>query len=90
MKLSKTMQRAIAHAHEGDGNLYRHRGGYWDKTPDTLQSPFNPAWNATWFGTSTIKALVKRGVATHAAFAGNSDYRFPVKVAVKKPEDIES
>jgi len=70
-KLSKTMRDAIDFARENEGKLIRHPGGFWAKKVLT--------W-AKWFGTTTVEALVARGVGTYTAWEGKSEqYKFPVE-----------
>ena len=58
-KVSQTQLDAIAHARRGGGKLHRHAGGYWNNHP--TEPPGLGVQE--WFGTQTIKAMVRHGLA---------------------------
>ena len=77
--LSPTMREALICARErGNGKLLRYPGGFW------AIEGWRGAHAGTWFGTSTIEALVSRGVAEYTAWKerGNGT-RFPIEMTVK-------
>jgi hypothetical protein len=71
--LTKTMQQLIEHMrHEGGGFIYRHPGGFWSKAPGYFM-------RAQTFGTSSVEALVSRGIAEYVEWQEGRNGRFPVK-----------
>ena len=65
MKLSPTMEAALALARANGGKLQRHPGGFW-AGPD-FQIEGRAGRVDPWFGTQTIMALVDRGLAVYSA-----------------------
>jgi hypothetical protein len=74
--LSKRMQVAVQWAKEHAGTFWRHPGGYWG-------SERFYDHHGVWFGTSTIEALVKRGVAEYSAWQEGRNGRFPIQAKLK-------
>lgn len=72
--LSPTMQSAIYYARKHGNKIVRYPGGFWARTGWDSQAP--------WFGTSTINALVDRGVAEFTEWKEGRS-RFPVEVTLK-------
>ncbi len=65
--LSKTMKAALEYARSHGGYIDRYPGGYWGFIgPDS-------------FGTTTIQALVSRGMMEYSVWHEGST-RFPIKV----------
>jgi hypothetical protein len=70
-QLSPTMQDAVAYAKKRGGKILRRPGGYWGEHP--------------WFGTTTIQALISRGVAEYSQWQERkSGGRFPIEVTIKQ------
>lgn len=77
IKLSPTMRDAMKYANdECGGKLKRFPGGFWCSTGEGYHYP--------WWGTSTIEALVKRGVATYTEWYEGQRARFPIEVTMLK------
>lgn len=72
-ELSDTMRRAINWAAAGDGKLHRHPGGVWGASGDKRDGHFP---------TSTILALIARGLATVTAERKGPHGRFPTEVTL--------
>jgi hypothetical protein len=85
--LSKTMQEAVTFAREQGGSLVRSPGGYWH-APKELQ--MFGIRSVITFGTSTVAALVSRGVADYTEWKDGRNGRFPVKVTLKATDGIGS
>lgn len=80
LKLSPEMQAAVEYAKAHDGKIVRYPGGFWAK---------GGVWNRSerWFGTTTIEALVARGVAEYTDWQYRKDgSRFPTQITVNAPE----
>jgi hypothetical protein len=75
VRLSPTMQSAVDHARQHGGCLVRYPGGFWCR--DGLMDHANP-----WWGTSTVQALVSRGVMTYTEWKETVRSRFPVRAAI--------
>ena len=87
MKLSPTMQAAVALATSSGGKLYRHRGGHWTKEPGDREYTTREVLDILKldvgvFGTRTVEALVKRGAASYTDFKTSWASQFPVEVTV--------
>jgi hypothetical protein len=76
-RLSPTMQSAVDHARQHGGCLVRYPGGFWCR--DGLMDHANP-----WWGTSTVQALVSRGVMAYTEWKETGRSRFPVRAAIAK------
>lgn len=75
--LSPTMQRAVEYAKESGGKIVRYPGGFWAK------QNWRGEQYEKWYGTTTIQALVSRGVFEYTQWhEGRS--RFPVEVTLKQ------
>jgi hypothetical protein len=73
-KLSATMQAAFNYAVANGNRILRFPGGYWAREgwqPHELS-----------FGTTTIDALVFRGVAQYTDFQEGRSGRFPVEITI--------
>lgn len=72
--ISKTMRIAIELAKEHGGKLTRYPGGFWG----------GPDWNGErHVGTTTIEALVKRGMMTYTNYQTGRDRRpFPIEATL--------
>lgn len=75
------MQQLVDYMRKHGGKVYRHPGGFWG----------HQQWSAhdrLWFGTSSVDALVSRGVATYTEWKegrrGNG--RFPIEATLSKAE----
>lgn len=74
--LSPTMLEAIRFAREeGGGKIERQPGGFWIAPGDNSRSK-------GWFGTTTIEALISRGIVEVTKRAGKA--QFPVEVTLKE------
>jgi hypothetical protein len=76
-ELSPTMLEAQALAAKYGGQLERYPGGFWSVPGISQWSRGYP-----FFGTTTVHAMVKRGVATYCEFRGGRNGDFPVKVRI--------
>lgn len=77
LELSKTMQQAMLYAMVNGGKLRRYRGGFW-AMENWRHGQF------PWFGTSTVEALVSRGLMSYSEWRDGRKGRFPVAVVVSK------
>lgn len=68
--LSPTMQRAVRLAMDSGGKLIRYPGGYWR------------GGGAGHVGTSTVEALVKRGVGSYSAWKESRRGKFPIELTL--------
>lgn len=75
--LSNTMERAYEAAKACGGKLYRTRGGYW--------RPVKSA-SSLWFGVSTVRALVDRGVFVFSEWRDGPRGRYPVEATLTGKE----
>ena len=73
--LSETMQGALAHAKANGGSLVRYPDGFWCR--DGLMDHAVP-----WWGTSTVQALVKRGVMQYSEWRESANTRFPIRASI--------
>ena len=72
--LSKTMKAAVNYAAANGGIIKRFPGGFWGE-PNGSGS-----WDGVrWFGTTTIQALVSRGVFVYSSWHEGAS-RFPIEV----------
>lgn len=77
--LSPTMREALDYASKHGGQLERFPGGYWCE-PGRMQ------WNVNShvsFSTSTVNALVSRGLAEYTEWKDGRNGRFPIRMTVK-------
>lgn len=74
-ELSATMRAALDYASK-NGGLIRSPGGYW-----VAAKPC--AWPFT-FNTSTVNALVSRGLAEYTEWKDGRNGSFPIRMAVKE------
>jgi hypothetical protein len=80
MKLSPVMSKALDRIQKAGGYTVRTAGGYW--WPGEVRSH--------WFGTSTVAALVKRGVLNYTEWKEGHNYKFPIRadlVALQDPQE---
>lgn len=77
-KLSPVMQACVDFMRGQGGYLYRHPGGFWGAMAFRLHESF---------GTSTVEALVRRGVAeyVHWRESERGGRRFPITASLKGP-----
>jgi hypothetical protein len=73
--LSATMRAAVSVAKENGGKLTRYPGGFWCR-------PGLATHGHPWFGTTTIQALVSRGVCVYSQWFNGTRARFPVEVTL--------
>lgn len=80
MELSPTMHDAVEYAKQHGNKLIRYPGGFW--CAEGIQRP--------WYGTTTINALVDRGVAEYTKWQGreNGWSGFPIEMTLKAPKDV--
>ena len=74
--LTKTMRQAVAFARQHGGMLYRHPGGFWS-------GPEFSGYGES-YGSSTVEALVARGVVEYAGWKEGRNGRFPIIAKVTK------
>jgi hypothetical protein len=76
--LSPTMRQAADFAAAHGGVLVRLPGGFWQRET-SLQ------WDAQGqsFGTKTVEALVRRGVADYTEWRDGRNGRFPVRMTLR-------
>lgn len=75
LELSKKMQEAMLYAMVHNGKLCRYRGGFW--AMENWREGQHP-----WYGTSTVKALVSRGLMSYTAWQEGRDGNFPIAASV--------
>ena len=73
-KLSPTMQAAVDYTKE-HGGIYRYPGGFWARKHWQGRNEF-------YFGTTTIQALVSRGIFEYSEWKENKTGRFPIAVSL--------
>lgn len=74
------MQACVDFAKENGGHLHRHQGGFWAKQDASFTSVGS---KDTWFGATTIEALVLRGQMEYTDFVTSRAYgKFPVRASV--------
>ena len=76
-EISKKMQQAMLYALVNGGKLRRYRGGFW-AMENWRHGQF------PWFGTSTVEALVSRGLMSYSEWRDGRKGRFPVAAVVSK------
>lgn len=77
--LTPTMRDCLSAVKAAGGTITRSPGGYW--------YPGGSAPNATakrWFGTTTVEALVIRGVLEHCDWRISNGRMFPVQSRLKE------
>jgi hypothetical protein len=79
LELSEKMQEAMLYAMVNGGKLCRYRGGFW--AMENWREGQHP-----WFGTSTVKALVSRGLMSYTEWQEGRNGRFPIAVVVSVSE----
>ena len=82
LKVSKKMQQAMLYALANGGKLRRYRGGFW-AMENWRHAQF------PWFGTSTVEALVSRGLMSYSEWRDGRKGRFPVAAVVSKPPPVQ-
>lgn len=70
--LSKTMTAMIEQMRHQEGHIWRHPGGFWG-----AKTWGYPSWNS-----STVAALVARGVAAYDEWKDGHRFRFPVRATL--------
>lgn len=78
LEISKKMQQAMLYALANNGKLCRYRGGFWAMENWRKGQP-------PWFGTSTVKALVSRGLMSYSEWREGRKGRFPIAAVVSEP-----
>ncbi len=75
--LTPKMRDCYIHMKAHDNKLVRFPGGYWAREGWSM-------WNGPSFGTSTIQALVDRGVASYTVWKEHRGYpgKFPIEVTL--------
>lgn len=73
-KLSPTMQECVRYVRE-HGGIHRHPGGFWAHAAWRLHS-------GGWFDTSTVHALVKRGVLQYVEWQSGRNGQFPITAKI--------
>lgn len=85
LQLTPEMERARASARAHGGKLARYPGGFW------VAGEFNPAQDprpAVHFGTSTVEALVNRGLMAYTDFKYRGDgSSFPIMAELTEPAE---
>jgi hypothetical protein len=75
-ELSETMKGLVEFMKRNENKIHRHPGGFWSKKE----------W-ASWrgelsYGTSSVDALVKRGVAQYSNWQEGRSGRFPIEATL--------
>ena len=83
--LSTTMEAALLHAKKHHGTLVRHPGGFWTAPGDIKWECGRPT--VPYFGSSTIEALVSRGVLYYSRHVEGINGIFPVEVEVNTSDE---
>jgi hypothetical protein len=78
IEISEKMHQAISYALVNGGKLCRYRGGFW--AMENWRNGQHP-----WFGTSTVKALVSRGLMSYTEWQEGRHGRFPIAAVVSEP-----
>lgn len=73
--LSDTMRQALVYMGRYENRLERHPGGYW--AAHEWANTSTPYWN-----TSTVEALVTRGLAYYSAHKHGKHGDFPIEVTL--------
>jgi hypothetical protein len=71
-ELSPKMLECIEHMKKHDNKLVRFPGGYWAR--EGWHS-----WNGPCFGTPTVEAIVKRGMAFYSVWKTGKRNKFPIE-----------
>jgi hypothetical protein len=74
-ELSPKMLSAIEHMKRNNNKLVRFPGGYWAR--EGWHS-----WNGPCWGTPTVEALVRRGVATYTVWKTGRSAKFPIECSL--------
>lgn len=74
--ISPTMQELIRYMTENDGKIERHPGGFWARKGWTGVSEIN-------YGTTSVQALVSRGLADYTDWKENRGERFPIQAMLR-------
>lgn len=78
MKLTPTMLELVKYMKENGGVIHRHPGGFWARE--------GYGYLSHSFGTSSVEALVKRGVATYTEWKDGKSGRFPIVARLQLTE----
>lgn len=73
------MQKVADGMRNHGGEIHRYPGGFWHCHDQTGRA------TPVSHGTSTVEALVRRGVAEYCDWKGNAAGRFPVKARLRDP-----
>lgn len=84
MNLSPTMRALVDYMRSHGNAIHRHLGGFWAREDWTLH-------RGESFGTTSIEALVKRGVAQYTIWQQNrrGTSRFPIKAELTAPDSSD-
>lgn len=83
-ELSPMMQELVAFMRENAGMVIRHPGGFWGRSGLS-------GYVGKTYGTSSVHALVTRGVAEYSEWQDGRRGRFPVAAKLKQqPVDRQS
>lgn len=80
VKISPTMKDCLEYASRHDCILRRYQGGFWAKAGWK-----GPRLDGVWFGTTTVEALVDRGLAEYTQWQ-EGRVRFPVEARTNRVE----
>jgi hypothetical protein len=74
-ELTPTMKELIGYMREHDGKIHRHPGGFWARGQSF-------AYLGKSYGTSSVEALVKRGIARYSDWQEGRNGRFPIEATL--------
>lgn len=83
-QLSPTMRAAVIYAKKFQNKIVRYQGGYW------ARANWEGAHKEHWFSTSTIQALVSRGLADYTQWQDGRAGHFPIEVTLTPLAEKES
>jgi hypothetical protein len=72
------MTALLAWIRERGGEIVRFPGGFWTVEP----------WGQKTWGTSSVEALVKRGVLEYSEWKENRNGRFPIRARIIQPNSV--
>lgn len=79
-ELSPRMKKAIDHMKLHNNKLVRYPGGYWAAENWHM-------WKGPSFGTPTVEALVRRGVASYTDWKIGKKSSFPIECTLRPERD---
>jgi|SRR6478752_7122040 len=77
-EVSPKMQDCIDHMKRHNNKLLRFPGGYWAREGWS-------SWNGPCYGTPTVEALVRRGLAEYTVWKTGKHNKFPIEVTLSLP-----